>query len=145
MKADTGANPSSHGTRSNAWFETILLDGAGGIRTLTVQVKSLQCCRYTTTPFGWLRVTVLIEGGVSSVYSTMCYSNVPVVANGTGSRRQGNCGQETNSAASSQRTTLLVGRRALESLSTVLQTVAKPSQLPTRMKIRAQKKPGVVY
>lgn len=30
----------------------LLLIGAGGIRTLAVQVKSLLCCRYTTTPFG---------------------------------------------------------------------------------------------
>ncbi len=34
-----------------------LLNEAGGIRTPTVQIKSLLCCRYTTTPC-WSRVSV---------------------------------------------------------------------------------------
>jgi hypothetical protein len=35
--------------------------GIGGIRTLTVQIKSLLCCRYTTTPSGRLWVCVSID------------------------------------------------------------------------------------
>ena len=99
---------------------------AGGIRTPTRRIKSPVCCRYTTTPS-------LVGDSVSNDFSpaSLCSSVISRVAR-DGIEPPPPLYQ--NDMLPLHHRAAKVGREALESSSAVLQTAAKPSQLPTQRK-----------